>query len=220
MILLLSVSKLIVSCLVFKTPPFRIEEKGWGEFYVYIVCHIAERGGEQTITHDLNFRESEYEVLHTMNFPSNKPGLLRLLAESGPVPEKKSSGPVATGSPAIPKAATASVTSSSSIDGPAASIKRKQAASTNGGADDGSAKFKKKAKIEKGSVDLEQLADGLKQLGEDELFTVVQMVTDNLAPGMYIKNDVKEGEFHMDLFTLPDPLLKSLWEYVKKRVSV
>lgn len=183
------------------------------------MCHIAERGGEQTITHDLNFRESKYEVLHTMNFPSNKPGLLRLLAESGPVPEKKSgpAGPVSN-STVTNKGSTLAT---GSIDELAAtSTKRKQEGITPGGSEDGGAKFKKKPKIEKGSVDLERLAAGLKQLGEDDLFNVVQMVTDNLTPEMYIKNDVKEGEFHMDLFTLPDSLLKSLWEYVKKRVAV
>lgn len=82
-------------------------------------------------------------------------------------------------------------------------------------------KTKKKSKtFEKGSVDLEKLADSLQKLGEDDLLGVVQMVTDNKTSEMYIKNDVEEGEFHMDLYTLPDSLLKSLWEYVKKRVEV
>lgn len=135
-----------------------------------------------------------------MNFPSNKPGLLRLLSESGPVPEKKVAPPKAV---------------SSIEETPIAGAKRKQV----GPAENGTG-IKKKAKIEKGSVDLEKLAEGLKLLTEDDLFQVVQMVTDNLTPEMYIKNDVKEGEFHMDLFTLPDSLLKSLWEFVKQRVTI
>lgn len=185
-----------------------------------------------------------------MNFPSNKPGLLRLLAESGSVPEKRSSTPAGgsgsnvggnagshsnasgptgaasnhtdesakntTATTTTTTNATANNSSSSNTSGNA---KRKQAAAASGH-DDSGAKFKKKPKIEKGSVDLERLAEGLKQLSEEDLYNVVQMVTDNLTQEMYIKNDVKEGEFHMDLFTLPDSLLKSLWEYVKKRVSV
>lgn len=110
--------------------------------------------------------------------------------------------------------------------GSVSGVKRKQGASGatgNGsgvGGEEAPAKFKKKPKIEKGSVDLERLADGLKMLGEDDLLGVVEMVTDNKTKDMYIKNDVQEGEFHMDLYTLPDPLLLSLWDYVKKRVSV
>lgn len=82
-------------------------------------------------------------------------------------------------------------------------------------------KLKKTKKVfEKGSVDLERLAEGLQRLGEDDLLGVVQMVTDNKTSDMYIKNDIDEGEFHMDLYTLPDSLLRSLWDYVKKRTDV
>lgn len=226
----------------FKTPPFRLEEKGWGEFDLNINLHVAERGGEHKLTHDLNFQKTRYEVIHTLNFPTNKPALLRLLAESGPVPEKK--GAVAGAMDSIDGAqqmhavgsATAGVADLSLAAGGAPGTplgggnphKRKQddgtlaaaAAAAAAGNGSATAKFKKKAKIEKGSVDLERLADGLRQLGEDDLLGVVEMVTDNLTKEMYIKNDVTEGEFHMDLYTLPDPLLRSLWEYVKKRVAV
>ncbi|ODV95935.1 hypothetical protein PACTADRAFT_49365 [Pachysolen tannophilus NRRL Y-2460] len=75
---------------------------------------------------------------------------------------------------------------------------------------------KSKTSAIKGNVDLEKLADGLTKLGEDSLLGVVQMVVDNRTPEMNIKNDVEEGEFTMDLYSLPDSLLKSLWDYVKK----
>ena len=52
-------------------------------------------------------------------------------------------------------------------------------------------------------------------MSEDDLIVVVQMVTDNRTNEMNIKNDVDNGEFTMDLYTLPDSLLKSLWDYVK-----
>lgn len=189
----------------FKEPPFRIEEKGWGEFDLTIVLHFQDRAGEQTILHDLHFRSNRYEVLHTVNFPTNKPGLLKLLQESGPVPPIKSAGHSKT---------TSSVDSPSST--PTGDHKRK----IEGGAGLNPKTKKKSKTFEKGSVDLEKLADSLQKLGEDDLLGVVQMVTDNKTSEMYIKNDVEEGEFHMDLYTLPDSLLKSLWEYVKKRVEV
>lgn len=71
----------------------------------------------------------------------------------------------------------------------------------------------------KGAVDLEKLANGLTKLSEDDLIVIVQMVTDNRTNEMNIKNDVDNGEFTMDLFTLPESLLKSLWEYVKKHTG-
>lgn len=71
----------------------------------------------------------------------------------------------------------------------------------------------------KGSVDLDKLANGLTNLSEDDLIVIVQMVTDNRTNDMNIKNDVDNGEFTMDLYTLPELLLKSLWDYVKKHAG-
>ena len=71
----------------------------------------------------------------------------------------------------------------------------------------------------KGSVDLEKLANGLTKLGEDDLIVIVQMVTDNRTNDMNIKNDVDNGEFTMDLYTLPELLLKSMWEKVRRYVE-
>lgn len=71
----------------------------------------------------------------------------------------------------------------------------------------------------KGNVDLEGLAEGLTKLSEDDLLGVVQIVNDNKTAEMNVKNDVDQGEFTMDLYTLPDQLLRSLWDYVKKRVE-
>ncbi|ODQ67566.1 transcription initiation factor TFIID subunit 14 [Nadsonia fulvescens var. elongata DSM 6958] len=178
----------------FKKPPFKIDEQGWGEFDLAIVFHIAEKGGEHTVLHDLNFQKNRYEVIHNLTFPTNKPALNKLLAESGPVPGYTDAGNASVVSGEKRKA-------ENSVNGPAKTIKRKNKA------------------IEKGTVDLERLSDGLQKLNEDDLLSVVQMVTDNKTNEMYVKNDVEEGEFHMDLYTLPDSLLKSLWDYVKKRVE-
>lgn len=80
-------------------------------------------------------------------------------------------------------------------------------------------KLKSGTAAQKGSVDLEKLANGLTKLSEDDLIVIVQMVTDNRTSDMNIKNDVDNGEFTMDLYTLPELLLKSLWDYVKKHTA-
>ncbi|KAI9842165.1 MAG: hypothetical protein M1837_007452 [Sclerophora amabilis] len=70
------------------------------------------------------------------------------------------------------------------------------------------------------NVDMEKLADGLQKLQEDDLLQVVQMVHDNKSPETYTKNDVEQGEFHVDLYTLPDHLVKMLWEFTTSKVEV
>lgn len=84
---------------------------------------------------------------------------------------------------------------------------------------------------------MDKLADGLQRLGEDDLLQVVQMVHDNKAPDSYTKNDIErtfffsispgilfgaianevEGEFHVDLYTLPDTLIKMLWDFTQEK---
>jgi len=180
---------------VFKQPPFKIEEQGWGEFDMKIALTIAEKGGERKISHDLNFLKEKYIVDHVISVPTNKPGLLALLAESGPVPS--SEGATTPGLSSVTEKRKTSLVGD---------VKAKKVKTSSGAV--------------KGGVDLEKLADGLTKLSEDDLLGVVQMVTDNRSPEMNIKNDVDEGEFTMDLYSLPDSLLKSLWEYVKKHADV
>ena len=49
---------------VFKKPPFRIDEKGWGEFDMSIVLTAVGKGGDHTLEHDLNFQSERYEAKH------------------------------------------------------------------------------------------------------------------------------------------------------------
>lgn len=70
------------------------------------------------------------------------------------------------------------------------------------------------------NVDMEKLAEALPQLQEDDLLQIVQMVHDNKTEETYTKNDVENGEFHVDLYTLPDPLIKMLWDFTEKRVDM
>jgi hypothetical protein len=45
-----------------------ISEKGWGEFDMQIILTPigAPKGGEQTISHDLNFQQNRYESTHNV----------------------------------------------------------------------------------------------------------------------------------------------------------
>ena len=96
---------------------------------------------------------------------------------------------------------------------------------------------------------MDKLADGLQRLGEDDLLQVVQMVHDHKAPDSYTKNDTErrcpattttttsgprvlseedrrrlmeiiEGEFHVDLYTLPDSLIKMLWDFTQEKGAI
>src|SRR5271156_5920772 len=50
----------------FKKQPFKLEEQGWGEFDMTILLHHAEKGGQTTIHHDLNFQAPKYENTHVL----------------------------------------------------------------------------------------------------------------------------------------------------------
>lgn len=173
----------------FTEPPFKIEEQGWGGFELLISCYLLDKGGEKKITHDLHFMKDTYEIDHVIQVPTNKPNLKTKLLESGPVEE------VSIGT-----------------------TEKRKSSTTNGEPKTKKARTGSGAAV-KGSVDLEKLAFGLTKLNEDDLVGVVQMVTDNRTPEMNITNNVEEGEFVIDLYSLPEGLLKSLWEYVKKNTE-
>jgi len=184
-------------------PPFRCENEGWGEFDMTIDLFAVEKGGKHTIAHDLNFAQPRYEAKHVISFKNPNPNLLDVLRKSGPVPDDANGA-------------------------------RKKGADTD-------ARKKKKA----GQVDMDKLADGLVKLQEDDLLQVVQMIHDNKSDETYTKNDIErkstrrikllihpkrrwslkspvtddtvEGEFHVDLYTLPDPLVRMLWDFVQSK---
>ncbi|KAI9795425.1 MAG: hypothetical protein M1825_001463 [Sarcosagium campestre] len=164
-----------------KSPPFKIQEEGWGEFDMEIVLTAVERGGDHTIPHDLNFQDERYEAKHVVVFKNPKPALLQVLRESGPVPGDENG------------------------------LKKR------GKADDDALKKRKRGGQ---NVDMEKLAEGLQKLQEEDLLQVVQMVHDNKTAETYTKNDVEQGEFHVDLYTLPDHLVKMLWDFTAARVEV
>lgn len=79
---------------------------------------------------------------------------------------------------------------------------------------------KKKKAGDGKSVDMDKLAEGLQKLGEDDLLQVVQMVHDNKSDESWMRNDVEQGEFHVDLYTLPDNLIQMLWTFTKEKNAI
>lgn len=173
--------------------PFKITEQGWGGFPLNISLFLIDKGGERKITHDLNFLQDTYEVDHEIQVPHSKPSLIEELAKSGPIEEELAA--ITNAKRKATVAATVAIEPKTKRTKPTA------------------------APMIKGDVDIEKLAFGLTKLKEDDLVGVVQMITDNKTPEMNVTNDVEEGEFTMDLFSMPESLLKSLWEYVEKNVE-
>lgn len=169
-------------------------------------------GKTHTISHDLNFQTPKYETKHVITFknPKAPSALLDRLRNSGSVPGDTVNG-----------------------EG------KKRASEVGAG---GAAQKKKKADGK--SVDMDKLAEGLQKLGEDDLLQVVQMVHDNKSEDSWMRNDVErescihlfhetllerriltfmtftEGEFHVDLYTLPDSLISMLWTFTKEKGAV
>lgn len=190
---------------VLTEPPFELIEKGWGEFELRMTFRIAHGGGDISTAYELHFSSPESFQDITVSFPTAKKELIAKLAASGPVPQ------LAAPAPATPAAQAVS-------SQPASAAAEKRGA-TDG---DESSGFKaKKPKVTiKGSVDLERLSKGLEQLGEQDVLSIVQMISDNKTPEIDVKNDVEAGEFHVDLFSVPNGLLKSMWDFVAKKVDV
>ncbi|CAK7564098.1 MAG: transcription factor TFIIF complex subunit Tfg3 [Sporothrix epigloea] len=70
----------------FHEPPFKCTNEGWGEFEMTIDCYTTEKGGKQSLLHDLNFANPTYENIHTIQFKNPSQALQAILRETGPLP--------------------------------------------------------------------------------------------------------------------------------------
>ncbi|KAJ9318967.1 hypothetical protein DTO271D3_555 [Paecilomyces variotii] len=139
--------------------------------------------------------DKDHIITHDLNFQSNRYESKHVLTFKNPKP-----------------ALLAALRESGPVPGDENGLKTKRTAA----ADEGS---KKKKRVDK-NVDMDKLADGLQKLGEDDLLQVVQMVHDNKSADSYTQNDVEQGEFHVDLYTLPDPLIKMLWDFAQEKGTI
>jgi len=190
-------------------PPFRCENEGWGEFDLTIDLHAVEKGGKHTIAHDLNFAQPRYEAKHVISFKNPNPNLLEVLRRSGPVPDDANGA-------------------------------RKKGADTD-------ARKKKKTgqvdmdKLADGLVklqedDLLQVVQMIHDNKSDETYTKNDVDRKSPSPRPWIilryypklpkrrwrtkspvTDNTAEGEFHVDLYTLPDALVRMLWDFVQSK---
>jgi hypothetical protein len=89
------------------------------------------------------------------------------------------------------------------------------------------------------SVNVETLANNLYMLNGDDVLDLIDLINDHKTAGMYINTDVEgnwravsfvaetfvndgccivTGEFHFDLLTMSDDLLKRLWDFTQDRL--
>lgn len=151
---------------MFKKPPFRVAEDGWGEFELQVELKDLS-GKAHTILHDLNFATPRYETKQIIAFKNPKGALLDALRGSGPIPGESAAA--------------------NGADTPAAGKKR--TSEIGGGA------TQKKKKGDSKAIDMDKLAEGLQKLGEDDLLQVVQMVHDNKSEDSWMRNDAERTSF-------------------------
>lgn len=185
-------------------------EDGWGEFELSL--ELKDLSGRiHTIVHDLNFQTPRYETKQIINFKNPKSSLLEALRNSGPIPGE------------------------SAANGADATSKKRASEVGAGGTQ------KKKKGSDGKAIDMDKLAEALQKLGEDDLLQVVQMVHDNKSEESWMRNDVErkltvlddaiisllltlmmltEGEFHVDLYTLPETLIKMLWDFTTEKNAI
>ncbi|KAI0199974.1 transcription initiation factor IIF-like protein [Astrocystis sublimbata] len=93
-----------------------------------------------------------------------------------------------------------------------------------GNEDDAKANKARKAgdsKKRKYAFDYEKIGDALVKLNEDDLLHVIQMIHDNKTEDTVTNNDLERGEFTVDLFTMPEPLTKMIWDFlVEQKIIV
>jgi hypothetical protein len=77
----------------FNKPPFLCSNEGWGEFEIIVDCYITEKQ-KQSFPHDLHFGAESYDEVHTVGFKNPSQALQQILRETGPLPtdEKKRPG--------------------------------------------------------------------------------------------------------------------------------
>jgi transcription initiation factor IIF auxiliary subunit len=156
----------------FTEPPFTCKNEGWGEFEMSIDMFSTEKGGKNTVFHDLNFQSPRYEVTQTVSFKNPSQSLLQILKETGSVANDDE-------------------------------VKAAKIRKSNDG--------KKRKTV---SFDWEKMAEGLTKLTEDGLLHVITLIHDHKSDDTYTKNDMDNGEFSIDLMTMPEHLAQMVWDFL------
>ncbi|KAF9313381.1 hypothetical protein BG003_005245 [Podila horticola] len=188
--------------------PFALQEKGWGEFDMKIMFYFVDKSvAPFVLDHDLNFQKNHYEVIHPIPFKSDvKPSFLKLLAQGARSMSDNEHG--GEGSSHKRRRDAARKEKSKRTKGSRSTDDESHDSSSAGSGDD---------EIER--VNVKQLATKFQLLQPEDLLELVKLVKANQTPEMYVLEDGEAGEFHIDLKTLGDDLLATLWQFCERRLD-
>ncbi|KAG0041079.1 hypothetical protein BGZ82_000058 [Podila clonocystis] len=172
--------------------PFLLQEKGWGEFDMKIMFYFVDKSvAPFVLDHDLNFQKNHYEVIHPIGARSMSDN------EHG----GEGSGHKRRRDGAHKEK----------------SKRAKESRSTDDDSHDSSSAGSGDDEIER--VNVKQLATKFQLLQPEDLLELVKLVKANQTPDMYVLEDGEAGEFHIDLKTLGDDLLGTLWQFCERRLD-
>lgn len=202
-----------------------------------IDLYAIEKGGKHTIAHDLNFAKPRYEAKHTITFKNPNANLLEALRRSGPVPEDANGARKKGGdAEAKKKRKTAQVDMDKLAEGLTRLQEDDLLSVIQMIHDNKSEETYTKNDIDRKSTFTSTPSptvcpsrDPSPAIGFRLLVKPVQPVLPvdpqrqhplslyspyetNIAD-----DDDPDGEFHVDLYTLPDNLVRMLWEFVQSR---
>ncbi|KAF9371333.1 hypothetical protein CPB97_002042 [Podila verticillata] len=197
------------------TYPFTLQEKGWGEFDMKIRLYFKDKSiPPAVLDHDLNFQSTHYEIPHNLTFNKAdvKASFMKLLNPPAENISDKDS----------------QYSNESSHDG-AANKRRREAllkenakrAREDRSSDDDSQDSSADVSEDElnGKVNIHVLAKKFQKLDAEDLMELVKLVKANQTADMYVKEDGEAGEFHIDLQTLGDDLLNTLWHFCTARLE-
>ncbi|KAG0348569.1 hypothetical protein BG004_004814 [Podila humilis] len=197
------------------TYPFILQEKGWGEFDMKIRLYFKDKSiPPSVLDHDLNFQSTHYETSHTLTFhrAEVKSSFLKLLNPSTEISDKDSEH-----------------SNETHLEGSANKRRResllkenaKRAREDRSSGDDSQADSSADVSEDEGNgkVNVHVLAKKFQKLDAEDLMELVKLVKANQTADMYVKEDGEAGEFHIDLQTLGDDLLNTLWHFCTARLE-
>ncbi|KAF9418237.1 hypothetical protein BGZ94_009748 [Podila epigama] len=196
--------------------PFTLQEKGWGEFDMKITLYFKDKSiPPAVLDHDLNFQSTHYEISHQLSFhrADVSDSFLKLLnrpPENSGEKESHQSNESKDGSSQKRRRKT--------LVKEEAKRAREERSSDDDSQDDSSAEASED-EWDNGKVDIHALARKFQKLDADDLMELVKLVKANQTKEMYVKEDGDAGEFHIDLQTLDDALLKTLWDFCNSRLQ-
>jgi transcription initiation factor IIF auxiliary subunit len=193
-----------------------------------IDLHAVEKGGKHTIAHDLNFAQPRYEAKHVINFKNPNPNLLDVLRKSGPVPDDANGARKKGGdADARKKKKTGQVDMDRLADGLVKLQEDDLLQVVQMIHDNKSDETYTKNDVDRKSQSRPILLVKPQTPGPE---TTVPPKPPGFTLRYYPKppprlwrpkspvtDDTVEGEFHVDLYTLPDALVRMLWDFVQSK---